>query len=217
MYKNILVPTDGSPLSRAAAAKAVEFAKSVGAKITAFFAAPAPTPLVYKGMLPVGFITPSKQAKLTENLAAQHLERVEKLARAAGVPVKSVHVTDDYPASAILATAKKEICDHDLHGFAWPHRFPRLAARQPDAESACAVAHPGAGASVRSGAIPGAGFRRNYPRGKRSLTPAGRAYCAAAPALRGRCDLAAQNALASGWVICEIHAGCQSCSAIRGK
>ena len=111
MYKNILVPTDGSPLSRAAAAKAVEFAKSVGAKITAFFAAPAPTPLVYKGMLPVGFITPSTQAKLTENLAAQHLERVEKLARAAGVPVKSVHVTDDYPASAILATAKKEKCD----------------------------------------------------------------------------------------------------------
>ena len=39
------------------------------------------------------------------------LVSVEKLARAAGVPVKSVHVTDDYPASAILATAKKEKCD----------------------------------------------------------------------------------------------------------
>ena len=111
MYKNILVPTDGSPLSRAAAAKAVEFAKRVGAKITAFFAAPAPTPLVYKGMLPVGYMTPNKHAELVERLAAKYLDHIEKLARAAGVTVKSVHVTDDYPASAILATAKKEKCD----------------------------------------------------------------------------------------------------------
>lgn len=111
MYKNILVPTDGSPLSRAAAAKAVKLAKTLGAKITAFFAAPAPTPMVYKGMLPVGYMTPSKHAELVEKLATQHLQYVEKLARAAGVPVKSVHVTDEFPASAILAVAKKEKCD----------------------------------------------------------------------------------------------------------
>lgn len=59
MYKNILVPTDGSPLSRAAAVKAVKLAKIVGAKITAFFAAPSPTPLVFEGLLPVGFINPA--------------------------------------------------------------------------------------------------------------------------------------------------------------
>lgn len=111
MYKNILVPTDGSPLSRAAAAKAVKLAKSVGAKITVFFAAPAPTPMVYKGLLPVGYMTPTKHAQLVEKLAKSNLEHAEKLARAAGVPVKSVHVTDEYPADAILAAAKKEKCD----------------------------------------------------------------------------------------------------------
>ena len=42
MYKNILVPTDGSPLSRASAQKAVVLAKAIGARITALFAAPKP-------------------------------------------------------------------------------------------------------------------------------------------------------------------------------
>ncbi len=111
MYKNILVPTDGSPLSRAAAAKAVKLAKLAGAKITAFFAAPAPTPLLYKGLLPVGHRSTTENAEMAEKLATRHLESVAKLAHAAGVKVKSLHVTDDYPASAILAAAKKEKCD----------------------------------------------------------------------------------------------------------
>ena len=111
MYKNILVPTDGSPLSRAAAEKAVKLAKITGAKITAFFAAPAPTPLIYKGLLPVGFTTTSEHAALAEKAAKRNLEYVEKLAKKAGVSVKSTHVTDDYPANAILAAAKKEKCD----------------------------------------------------------------------------------------------------------
>ena len=111
MYKNILVPTDGSPLSRAAAEKAVKLAKTLGAKITAFFAAPAPTPMIYKGLLPVGYATTTEHAALAEKAAAKYLGFVEDLAKKAGVPVKCVHVTDEFPASAILAVAKKEKCD----------------------------------------------------------------------------------------------------------
>jgi nucleotide-binding universal stress UspA family protein len=123
MYKNILVPTDGSPLSRAAAAKAVKLAKIVGAKITAFFAAPSPTPLVFEGLLPVGFINPAQHAALVEKVAKQHLEYIEKLALAAAVKLKCLHATDDFPASAILAVAKREKCDliyiasHGSSGF----------------------------------------------------------------------------------------------------
>lgn len=111
MYKNILVPTDGSKLSRAAAATAVELAKIHGAKITAFFAAPAPTPIVYKGLLPVGYEMPSKHAEIVAKLAKKQLGYIEALASAAGVPVKGVHVTSDYPAKAIIAAARKEKCD----------------------------------------------------------------------------------------------------------
>ncbi len=111
MYKNILVPTDGSPLSRAAAEKAVKLAKLTGAKITAFFAAPAATPVLYKGMLPVGLVSTTQHKALVEKAAAQYLGQVEAIAKKAGVAVKSLHATDDYPASAILKIAKKEKCD----------------------------------------------------------------------------------------------------------
>lgn len=111
MYKNILVPTDGSPLSRAAAEKAVKLAKLAGARITAFFAAPAATPILYKGLLPTALMTTTEHKALVEKAAAQHLGYIENIAKKAGVPVKSVHRTDDFPASAILATAKKEKCD----------------------------------------------------------------------------------------------------------
>ena len=52
MYKHILIPTDGSDLSRAAALNGVKLAQALGAKVTAFFAAPAPTPLVYESSAP---------------------------------------------------------------------------------------------------------------------------------------------------------------------
>ena len=54
MFKNILIPTDGSALSQKAATKGVALAKALGAKVTAFFAAPPATPVVYRNNLPVG-------------------------------------------------------------------------------------------------------------------------------------------------------------------
>jgi len=111
VYKNILVPTDGSPLSRAAAEKAVRFAKVIGAKITAFFAAPAPTPILYKGLIPAALMTTTEHKALVEKAAAQYLGHIENLANKTGVPFKGTYCTDEFPASAILAAAKKEKCD----------------------------------------------------------------------------------------------------------
>ena len=111
MYKHILVPTDGSPLSRAAALSAVKLAQALGARITGVFAAPAATPLAYRGLLPVGLRTPQKNAAMIEKAARQYLEVIERAAEAAGVRCQSVHVTSDFAADTILATAKKRKCD----------------------------------------------------------------------------------------------------------
>ena len=111
MYKNILIPTDGSPGSRAAAVAGVKLAKALGARVTAFFAAPAPTPVVYENLLPVGFVQPNEHAEMIEKAAAKYLGAIEKAAKSAGVKCKSVHVTDDFPADAILRVAAKEKCD----------------------------------------------------------------------------------------------------------
>jgi nucleotide-binding universal stress UspA family protein len=111
MYKNILVPTDGSPLSRKAIAAAVALAKCAGATVTGFFAAPSATPIVYRGMLPVGVMKPEEHEALIEKTAAKYLGVIEDLARKAGVKCEVVHLTNDFPADAIITVARKKKCD----------------------------------------------------------------------------------------------------------
>ena len=111
MFKNVLVATDGSPLSQKAAAQGVALAKSLNAKVTGFYAAPPPTPIVYRNNLPVGFAQPAEHEQMIKKTAAKYLEAIERLAKKAGVPFKGVHVINDYPADAILDIAKKKKCD----------------------------------------------------------------------------------------------------------
>ncbi|MCU0898007.1 MAG: universal stress protein [Burkholderiales bacterium] len=111
MFKHILIPTDGSEISRRAIAGGIGLAKAVGARVTALYAAPTATPVVYKHFLPVGYTTPEKHAKAIKRAAAHYLGVAEAAAKAAGVPCETVFVTDDFPANAILAAAKKGKCD----------------------------------------------------------------------------------------------------------
>ena len=111
MFKNILIPTDGSPQSQKATVLAVSLAKSVGAKVTGFFAAPPATPVIYHDYLPVGFAQPGEHAKMIEATAGKYLGAIEKAAKKAGVRFEGVHVTSDYPADDILKVAGKKKCD----------------------------------------------------------------------------------------------------------
>lgn len=111
MFKNILIPTDGSPLSQKAVVQGVALAKSVGAKVTAFFAAPPATPIVYRDHLPVGYATPGEHEEMIRKTAAKYLGFVERAAKKAGIWCKSVHVTSDYPEEGILKVAQKKKCD----------------------------------------------------------------------------------------------------------
>jgi len=111
MYKHILLPTDGSALARGAVRAGIKLAKSVGAKVTGFYAAPPATPLEFKGLLPVGYADPALHARLIERAAARYLAVIEQAAKAAGVHCKLEHVTSDYPADAIVAAAIRNKCD----------------------------------------------------------------------------------------------------------
>ena len=111
MFKNILIPTDGSPLSQKAVVQGVALAKSVGAKVTAFFAAPPATPIVYRDHLPVGYATPGEHEEMIRKTAAKYLGVVKRAAKKAGISCESVHVTSDYPEEGILKVAQKKKCD----------------------------------------------------------------------------------------------------------
>jgi nucleotide-binding universal stress UspA family protein len=111
MYKHILLPTDGSPLSARAVAAGVQLAKSLGASVTALHVAPPATPVVFKRKLPVGYATPDEHAALIEREAAKALGTVEKAAKSAGVPIRLEKIVGDFPAETILDTAKRRKCD----------------------------------------------------------------------------------------------------------
>jgi len=102
MYKHILIPTDGSDLSRAAALQGVKLAKALGARVTAFFAAPPPTPVIYDGLLPTGYATLPEHAALIEKTAAKYLGVIARACAAEGVRCQTVHETNAYAAEAIV-------------------------------------------------------------------------------------------------------------------
>ncbi len=112
MFKNILVPTDGSEMSCKAAEKAVALARSVGARITAFHVAPAYHPQVNDDYyVPRNYMSPTQFADKTREVAQKHLGAVAKAANAGQVEAETHYVNSDYPADAIVKAAKKYKCD----------------------------------------------------------------------------------------------------------
>ncbi|MBL8341223.1 MAG: universal stress protein [Rubrivivax sp.] len=111
MYKHVLIPTDGSTASAHAAKQGVAVAKAMGGRVTGLFVAPAPTPIVFEGLLPVGYVQPEEHASLSAEAAARFLGVIEKAAAEAGVPFEGATLTGEYPAEAILAEAAARKCD----------------------------------------------------------------------------------------------------------
>ncbi|MBL8324340.1 MAG: universal stress protein [Rubrivivax sp.] len=111
MYRHVLIPTDGSAASAHAARQGVAVAKAMGARVTGLFVAPAPTPIVFEGLLPVGYVQPEEHANLSAAAAARFLGVIDKAAAEAGVPFEGVTLTGEYPADAILAEAAARKCD----------------------------------------------------------------------------------------------------------
>jgi nucleotide-binding universal stress UspA family protein len=123
MFKNILVPTDGSELSQEAVRRAVWFAKESGAKITGMYAKPE-YPVTYygEGAL-IDPTTPEKFTELAEQQAELNLGFIEKLCQEQGVEYRSLSLTNDIPYEAIIEAATQCACDlifmasHGRRGF----------------------------------------------------------------------------------------------------
>lgn len=116
MFKNILLATDGSPLSRSAARKAVALAKATGARITGFHVAPAYKLHLYADYLPSDFLLPDAYKAKVQQVAQRHLGAVKKLADAAGVKFTGHYEMSDLIADAIVTAARKYRCDGIVMG-----------------------------------------------------------------------------------------------------
>jgi nucleotide-binding universal stress UspA family protein len=109
MYKHILLPTDGSPLSANAVREGIRFAKEIGARVTALHV----TPPFYPSE-----VTPSTLAahsheheERAKESARRALAAAEEAARAAGVTCTAVHRVGDGPFEEIIEVATESGCD----------------------------------------------------------------------------------------------------------
>lgn len=111
MFKHILVPTDGSDLSRDAVTKAVVFAREIAARITFFYAWPAHKGYFFgEGSLD-NHMTQDEFAEVMERQANEFLAAAAAGAKEAGVACATHAESSDAPSEAIIATATRCGCD----------------------------------------------------------------------------------------------------------
>ena len=125
MFKQILLPTDGSALSERAVLAGVSFAKDVGAQVVGFAA--LPDFRTFTADAEMLATTEDEYLATSEARGAKILAVVESAARSAGVPCASLIARSnqpyDQPYEAILQAARDRGCDlivmasHGRHGI----------------------------------------------------------------------------------------------------
>jgi len=111
MFKHILVPTDGSPLSEGTVSRAVSFAKETGARITFFYAQPDfPMPIYGEGAL-IDPTTPEQFSKAAADEAKRILDAAKAIADAAGVNADTDTTVNEVPYEAVIDAAERHGCD----------------------------------------------------------------------------------------------------------
>ena len=111
MYKNILIPTDGSALSRRAVEDAVQLAKKLDARVTGFYVAPTYHIEVYVDYVPPDLVSPRQHAANAKKTAQRHLDFVKHTAADNGVVCEGYYVMSDNPSEAIVKAARRHKCD----------------------------------------------------------------------------------------------------------
>ena len=109
MFKNILVPTDGSDLAAKAVEQGVRFAKEIGDKITAVTVT-EPFELVSVSQIQLEY-TPIEYKKHAEAHAEKVLSVVLDAAKLAGVVCDTLHVEHEQVYQAIIDAAEARKCD----------------------------------------------------------------------------------------------------------
>ena len=108
MYKHLLVPTDGSPLSDYAVDQALALAKALGAKVTLFTAI---EPFHVIAYVPEQVAETRSSYQHARRAADQRLTTAAAKAASLGIAHTIEVVTSDDPHEAIIATAREKGCD----------------------------------------------------------------------------------------------------------
>ena len=110
MFKHILVPTDGSEISKKTCKRAISFAKEAQARLTFVHVVHESAFDDFSGDL-VAFTAPEKIRQALKNQSKEYLREAESACHTAGVACKTLSVNSQKPYQAIIETAEDEGCD----------------------------------------------------------------------------------------------------------
>jgi nucleotide-binding universal stress UspA family protein len=111
MFTHILVPTDGSQMSANTVARAVTFAKEIGARLTFYYAKPDyPIALYGEGAL-LDPTTPERFAEMADRQAEHILADAKQAADTLGVNCTLLSTVCNVPYKGIIEAATSAGCD----------------------------------------------------------------------------------------------------------
>lgn len=111
MFKNVLIPTDGSKLSQKAIKSGVAFAKSVNARVTGCYVVEPFQPYYFGEYIPPDMPTAKEFESRAREAGEKFLQLIETAARAAGLAYSGSVIRSNDPYLGIINAAKKGGCD----------------------------------------------------------------------------------------------------------
>ncbi|KQO15030.1 universal stress protein UspA [Acidovorax sp. Leaf76] len=111
MYKRILIPTDGSPLSDKAVNHGLALAALSGATVVALKVVPRYPRSYFEGGMSVDLNDAQRIEAQWAAEAQAMVDKVKAEGGAQGVTVKAVVAKSDLVAEAVISAAKKHKCD----------------------------------------------------------------------------------------------------------
>ncbi|MES3004181.1 MAG: universal stress protein [Pseudomonadota bacterium] len=111
MYQRILVPIDGSALSKKAVRSAVQLAASLGAELVAMHVVPRYPMSYFDGGIAVSRADVARLEKQWSDRAQELVDDAKEYGSGRGVKVKGLVVQSSAIADAIVRVAAKQKCD----------------------------------------------------------------------------------------------------------
>ena len=108
MFQRILVPTDGTDITKKAVETAVGLARSLGSRL---YALSVKEPFPYSAISEMQPTPPQEFFDAQERIATRHVAAVAEACKAAGVPCQGLTVEGLHPWESIIEHAKRMDCD----------------------------------------------------------------------------------------------------------
>lgn len=111
MFKKILIPADGSPVSAAAGHAGIALARQLGAEVLGLYVAPKYQYPVYVEIIPPSYPSEEEYESLMRNTGNAYLNPMREEAASAGLKFEAITGFSDSVPQEIIRMAEKNACD----------------------------------------------------------------------------------------------------------